>query len=175
MESLNGLFGLQQAFPLANDANIDCGQLWAARTVNNCKLVKMPESVFELLTLGGARKFNLSESLMALHLRKEADNCLSAAFQFWAIPKVKKLLDEKVNVLVLGGKWSFKTGIEDSYNDGLLKLLLSGVKLQKHLLQCEHFNESFSKKGFIDKWVEILRMLNINEEILFYSKNLRKY
>ena len=55
---------------------------------------------------------------MTLHLRKEAENCLPAAFRFWAIAKVKKLLDDKINLLVLGGKWSLKTGIEDTYNHG---------------------------------------------------------
>ena len=72
--SLNGLFGLQQAFPTTDDTDIDCGQLWAARTVNNCNLVNLPESVSELLTLGDDRKFNFTESMMTLHLRKEAEN-----------------------------------------------------------------------------------------------------
>ena len=87
---------------------------------------------------------------MALHLKKEAENCLPAAFQFWAIPKVKKLLNDKINRLVLGGKWSLKTGIEDIYNHGILTLLLSAMKLQEHILQCEHCNEAFSKESFID-------------------------
>ena len=95
VEGLNGLFGLQQTFPTTDETDFDCGQLWAARTVNNCNLVHLPESVSELLTLGDDRKFNFTESMMTLHLRKEADNCLSAAFQFWNIPKVKKLLDKK--------------------------------------------------------------------------------
>ena len=113
VEGLNGLFGLQQTFPTTDETDLDYGQLWAARTVNNCNLVHLPESVSELLTLGDGRKFNFTESMMTLHLRKEADNCLSAAFQFWTIPEVKKLLDEKIHLLVFGGKWSLETGIED--------------------------------------------------------------
>ena len=96
VKNLNGLFGLQQSFPMTDDVNVDFGQLWAARTVNNCNLVELPKSVSELLTMGDDRKFNFVESMMPLHLRKEADNCLPSAFQFWAIPKVKKLLNVKI-------------------------------------------------------------------------------
>ena len=89
--------------------------------------------------------------MMTLHLRKEADNCLSAAFQFWNIPKVKKLLEEKINILVFGGKWTLETSTEDLYNDGLLALLLSAMKLKRHIMQCKHYDETFSKESFIDK------------------------
>ena len=34
------------------------------------------------------------------YLRKEAEYC-----QFWALPKVKKLLVEKINLLVFGETW----------------------------------------------------------------------
>ena len=128
----------------------------------------------ELLTLGDDRKFNFTESMMTLHLRKEADNCLSAAFQFWTIPKVKKLLDEKIHLLVFGGKWSLDTGIEDIYNDGLLALLLSAMKLQNHILQCKHFNETFSKESFIDNSVEKLKALDNNELNTFLMQELEK-
>ena len=92
---LNSLFGLQQLFPITDDVNVDFGQLWAARTVNNCNLVEIPKSVSDLLTMGDDRRFNFVESMMPLNLRKEADNCLPAAFQFWVIPKYKKILNEK--------------------------------------------------------------------------------
>ena len=42
VEGLNGLFGLQRTCPTTDDANIDFGQLWAVRTVNNCNLVNLP-------------------------------------------------------------------------------------------------------------------------------------
>ena len=86
VKSLNGMFGLQQSFPMTDDVNVDFGQLWAARTGNNCNLVEIPTSVPDSLTMGDDRRFNFAESLMPLSLRKVADNCLAAAFQFWAIP-----------------------------------------------------------------------------------------
>ena len=52
LNKLNGLFGLQQLFPKTDDENVDFGQLWATRTANNCKLVEIPMSVFDLLALG---------------------------------------------------------------------------------------------------------------------------
>ena len=110
VKSLNGLFGLQQSFPMTDDVNVDFGQLWAARTVNNCNLVELPKSVSELLTMGDDRKFNFVESMMPLHLRKEAENCLPTAFQFWAIPKVKKRRFEVFIHVIL-----FKQIIQDTF------------------------------------------------------------
>ena len=136
--------------------------------------VNLPESVSELLTLGDGRKFNFTESMMTLHLRKEADNCLSAAFQFWIIPEVKKLLDEKIDLLVFGGKWSLETGIEDMYNDGLLALLLSAMKLQEHIMQCQYFDDTFSKESFIDKSVEKLKTSGKNELNTFLMQEFEK-
>ena len=49
VKSLNGLFGLQQSFPITDDTNTDFGQLWAARTVNNCNLVNLPICCFSIL------------------------------------------------------------------------------------------------------------------------------
>ena len=128
----------------------------------------------ELSTLGDDRKFNFVESMMALHFRKEADNCFSAAFQFWALPKVKKLLNEKIKLLVFGGKWSLETGIEDAYNDGLLALLLSAMKLQKHILQCEHYNESFSKESYIDNSLGKLQALDKNVQNTLLMQEFEK-
>jgi len=172
VESLNGLFGLQQSLPMTDDTNTDSGQLWAARTVNNCNLVELPKSVSELLTLGDDRRFNFVESMMTLNLRKEAENCLPAAFQFWAIPKVKKLLDEKIKLLVFGGKWSLNTGIEDTYNQGILPMLLSAMKLQDHILQCEHYNETVTKDSFIDTTLEKIKAMDKNEQNIFLMKEL---
>ena len=81
-------FDYQQYSSMTNDENHNFRQLWAARTVNNCDLVEMPLSVTDLLFMGENRSFNFVESLMPLNLRKEAENCLPAIFQFWAKPQV---------------------------------------------------------------------------------------
>ena len=64
--------------------------------------------------------------------------------------------------------------MEDIYNDGLLALLLSALKLQRHMLQCEHFNETFSKVSFIDKSVEKLQALDKNEQNTFLMQEFEK-
>ena len=79
--------------------------------------------------MGGDRRFNFVESMIPLNVRTEAENCLPAAFKFWAIPKVKKLLNEKIKLLVFGRNWSLETGKEDTYNHGILVLLLSAMKI----------------------------------------------
>ena len=83
-------------------------------------------------------------------------------------------MDEKIHRLVFGRKWSLDTGIEDIYNDGLLALLLSAMKLQNHILQCEHFNETFSKESFIDNSVEKLKALDKNELNTFLMQEFEK-
>ena len=57
-----------------------------------------PKSVMELLVTGEQRIFNFVESLMPFNLRKEAENCLPAAFQCWALPKVKKTVGQKKSI-----------------------------------------------------------------------------
>ena len=47
--SLNGLFGLKSYASMNNNQNHNSGQLWVARTVNNCDLVEMPLSVTDSL------------------------------------------------------------------------------------------------------------------------------
>ena len=94
--SLNGLFGLQHYASNAVLQQDEVLQLSKARTVNNCNLVEMPPSVSNLLFDGEIRIFNFVESMNPLNVRKEMENCLPSAFQFWAIPKVRKILDKKL-------------------------------------------------------------------------------
>ena len=134
----------------------------------------MPQSIPNLLFAGEIRIFNFVESMKPLNVRKEMENCLPSAFQFWAIPKVKKLLNEKIYLLVFGGEWSLETGIEITYNDGLLALLLSAMKLQKHILQCEHYNETFSKESFIDNSLGKLQALDKNVQNTLLMQEFEK-
>ena len=95
VKSRNGLFGLR-CFSFDTDIpRNEMLQLWNARTVNNCSLVEMPETVSHLLVAGEIRIFNSVESMNALNVRKEFGNCLPVAFQFWAIPEVCISLDKK--------------------------------------------------------------------------------
>ena len=52
VESLNGLFGPQFYSSRMNDGNINAMHLWPKITLNNCGIVKLPDSVKSLLVLG---------------------------------------------------------------------------------------------------------------------------
>ena len=97
----------------------------------------MPKSVNELLVTGEHRIFNFVESFMPLNMRKEAEYCVPAAFQVSALPKVKKLLDEKINLLVSGGKWLLETQNEDPYNQGMLIIATHSSKNTKSLFSAQ--------------------------------------
>ena len=64
------------------------------------------------------------------------------------------------------------TGIEDTYNHGILPLLLSAMKLQDHILQCEHYNETVTKDSFIDTTLEKIKAMDKNEQNIFLMKEL---
>jgi len=120
--------------------------------------------------MGENWNFNFVESLMPLNLRKEAENCLPAAFQFWTKPQVKKLLDNQINLLVFGGKWQLDNINEDGYNEGILILLLTAVRIPKHFRTCSHFDGSFSKERFIDSSHEKLKLLPKEQQNIFLLK-----
>ena len=44
--------------------------------------------------MGECKVFNFVESLFPLNVRNEVEDFFPAAFQFWGIPKIKKLLEE---------------------------------------------------------------------------------
>ena len=124
MKSLNGLFGLRCFSFNADIPQDELVQLWNARTVNNCNLVEMPLTVSHLLVAGEVRIFNFVESMNPLNIRKEIGNCLPAAFQFWATPKIRKSLDEKISVLVFGGNLLKETESNEPTNKGFVSMLL---------------------------------------------------
>jgi hypothetical protein len=154
--------------------NLFFGQLWAARTVNNCDLVELPVSVTDLLFIGENRNFNFLESLKPLNIRKEAENCLPAAFQFWAKPQAKKLLDNQIYSLMFGGKWQLDNIIEDSCDEGMLRLLLTAVNIQKYFGDCPRFEASFSKENFVDSSYENFKKLPKGQQNISLLKEFEK-
>ena len=88
----------------------------------------MPKSVKELLVKGEHQNKNFVESFKSLNIRKEAEYCLPAAFQFWALPKVKKLLDEKINLFIFGREVATGNTNKDPFNHGMLIMSLPQKK-----------------------------------------------
>ena len=101
--SLNDLIGVQCYSSNIESSQEEIMQFWHTRIVSNCNLVELPHSLSDLLVTGENRVFNFLEAMNPLNLRKEVENWLPAAFQFWAIPEIRKLVDEKISSLVFGG------------------------------------------------------------------------
>ena len=159
VRSLNGLFGLRCfSFNTVTQRN-EMLQSSNIVTVHKCSLVEMPETVSHLLFAGEIRIFNFVESMNPLNIRKEIGNCLPAAFQFWATPKIRKSLDEKISVLVFGGNLLKKTESNEPTDKGFVAMLLVIVRLLDHFLVCQHFSEDFSKDQLIDSGFEKLNAM----------------
>ena len=98
-------------------------QSWHTRTVSNYNLVELPHSVSDLLVTGEKTVFNFVEAMNPLNLRKEVENWLPAAFQFWAIPEIWKLLDEKISLFFFGGSLLKETDDNETSDQGFICLL----------------------------------------------------
>ena len=66
-------------------------------SMNLHSIVEFPVSMDELLYQGENRVFNFFESMYPLNIRKDAENGLFSAFQFWNLPKTRKRFDELLN------------------------------------------------------------------------------
>ena len=90
----NGLYGLhdnifKQKYEGASDLIF-----WINSSFDLHDIINLPISIDELLRIGDERTFNFFESMYPMNIKIEAENGLTAAFQFWNIPKVISRLDE---------------------------------------------------------------------------------
>ena len=67
---------------------------WKNRSLDLHNIVEFPVNCDKLLHIGNDRVFNFIESLYPLNVRKEAENGVLSAFQFWKLPKVWMRLNE---------------------------------------------------------------------------------
>ena len=90
----NGLYGLhdnifKQKYKGASDLIF-----WINSSFDLHGIINLPISIDELLRIGEERTFNFFESRYPMNIRIEAENGLTAAFQFWNLPKVISRLDK---------------------------------------------------------------------------------
>jgi hypothetical protein len=149
---LNDLIGVQHDNSNTEYIREDSLQSWHTRTISNCNLVELPHSVSDLLIKSDNRVFNFLEAMNTNNLRKEIETCLPITFQFWSIPKFRKLLDEKISLLIFGGNLLKEIDNDNSSNQGLVSLLLTIVKLIRQIpFMCLcHFSRDFSKDDLVD-------------------------
>ena len=173
VRSLNGLFGLQRYGSNADLTQDEVLQLWRTRTINSCNLVEMPQSIPHLLFAGEIRIFNFVESMNPLNIRKEMENYLPSAFQFWAIPEIREILDEKMMLLVYGGQLLEETNNEPT-EQGFISILLVIVRLIEHFNECIHVGEDFSKDEFYDSQFEKLKNSTEDEQKSFLIQEFER-
>ena len=97
------------------------------------------------------------EAMNPLNLRKEVEMCLPAAFQFWAIPEFRKLLDEKISPLVFGGSLLKETDDNETSDQGFICTLLLTVKLLCHMPFLCHYKQYFFKEDLVLSWKNYVR------------------
>ena len=88
ISGFNGLFGIhdnifKQKYRGPNDLIF-----WINSSFDLHSIINLPISIGDLLKMGEERTFNFFESMYPMNIRIEAEYGLSAAFQFWNLPKV---------------------------------------------------------------------------------------
>ena len=87
ISEFNGFFGLHD-----NIYNICI--FWVNILLDLHNIVELPNTSDKLLQLGEQRTFNFFGSIYLFNIRKDTENGMTAAFQFWKIPKIQIRMDE---------------------------------------------------------------------------------
>ena len=118
---------------------------WINSSFDLHDIINQPISIDELLRIGDERTFNFFESMYPMHIKIEAENGLTAAFQLWNPPKVISRLDE-VMVDFLYSFIDFDVNPESTENVnniGVITMLKTICNVQKAILE--------SRRGIANK------------------------
>ena len=97
---LNGLYGLHDCIGDNTYKGASDLSFWMNGSLDLHRIVEFPYNFDRLIHEGEARTFNFFESMYPLNIRKDAENGLHSAFQFWELPKTKKLFDELLDEFI---------------------------------------------------------------------------
>ena len=137
ISGFNGLFGLhdnifKQKYKGPNDLIF-----WINSSFDLHSIINLPISIDDLLRIGEERTFNFFESVYPMNIRIEAENGLTAAFEFWNLPKVVSRLEE-VMVDLLYSFTDFDINPESTSNVnsiGVITMLKAICNVQKAILE----------------------------------------
>ena len=118
-------------------------------------VVEFPCNFDRLIYEGEERTFNFFESIYPLNIRKDAENGLFSAFQFWNLPKTKKIFDELLDEFIFEYK-DFDNNPECIYDMtkfGIVTMMKAIITLQRTILS----EGIYEKDGFIDNTLQSLR------------------
>ena len=174
IDGFNGLFGIHdniftQKYKGPNDLIF-----WINGSFDLHSIINLPTSIDELLKSGDERTFNFFESMYPMNIRIEAVNGLTAAFQFWNLPKVIFRLDE-IMTEFLYSLADFNVNPESTANVtniGIVTMLKAVCKVQKEILESPR--GIASKEEFFDNTVEHLRSLQKQERDAILTLEFKK-
>ena len=112
---------------------------WRNSSFNLHDIINLPISIDELLRIGDGRAFNFFESMYPMNIKIEAENGLTAAFQFWNLPNVISRLDE-VMVDLLYSLTDFDVNPESTANVNdirVITMLKAICNVQKTILEVD--------------------------------------
>ena len=109
-----------------------------------------------------------------LNIRKEAENGLFSAFQFWKLPKTKMRLDELLDDFLFEYK-DFSNNPETTFatsNFGIVTMMKAIINLQRTTLSC--LKGIYNHDEFLDNSSMDLRSLNKEERDCILMMKLKK-
>ena len=107
-------------------------------------------------------------------MRKEAENELSSAFQFWKLPKTKMRLDELLDDFLFEYK-DFSNNPETTFDTtdfGIVTMMKAIINLQRTISSC--LEGIFNHAEFLDNSLMKLRSLNKEERGDILMMELKK-
>ena len=164
--NLNGLYGLHDCIWDKFYKGTSELVFWMNGSFDLHKIVEYPNTIDRLIRVGEDRVFNFYESMYPLNIRKEAENGLVSAFQFWKLPKTKMRRDELLDDFLFRYK-DVSNNPEttfDATNFGIVTMMKVIITLQRTILGCPE--GIFNHDEFLDN--AIMNLRSLNEEVTAY-------
>ena len=127
-------------------------------------MINLPISIEELLRKGDERTFNFFESMYPMNIKIKAENGLTAAFQFWNLPKVILRLDE-VMVDFLYSLTDFNINPESTANvngSGVITMLKAICNIQRAILKTPR--GILTKEDFFDNKFKVEHLQSLQKQ-----------
>ena len=162
VKQLNGLFGLHDRIGNNTYKGVSDLVYWMNGSSDFHNIVEFPVSVDKLIHDGDKRKFNFFESMYPLNIRRDAENGLPSAFQFWNLAKTRKRFDELLDEFVFEYK-DLSNNPEHTFDANkfsMVSMLKAIINLQRTILSLPE--GIYDKKDFVDN--TFLKISSMNKE-----------
>ena len=174
IDELNGLYGLHDRIGDNTYKGASDLIFWMNGSLDLHNVVEFPCNFDRLIHEGEERTFNFFESMYPLSIRKDAENGLFSAFQFWNLPKTKKIFDELLDEFIFEYK-DFDNNPECIYDMtkfGIVTMMKAIITLQRTILNCSE--GIYDKDGFIDNTLQSFTSMSKEERDLTLMMELKR-